>query len=283
MKVRKINMDDFIFDICEANKKIELTSENYFSKEANKKYMSVSKYKNYMQCEFAAKARDEGLYIPKKSDSLLQGSYLDAWCNGDLDKFIANHPELISSRGESKGQLKAEYKKLGDSIETLENDPLCMEYLSGQKQVIFTAKLFDVDWKICVDNYNPAKGRFTDLKCMADFDYIWDDKSRRKVSFVEAWGYNIQMAIYQEVIRLSTGLLLEPFIVAVTKQEIPDKAIMSFDNYELRGKLEEVEENIDRIMYINEGAIEPIRCEKCEYCRQTKRLRIEDIRHHSMI
>ena len=260
-----------------------LTEENYFSNEANKKYMSVSRYKNYIECEHMAKAKDDGLYIPNKSSSLIQGSYIDAWNNGDLDKFVSKHPELISSRGETKGQLKAEYKKIGDAIQPLENDPLCMEYLTGQKQVIFTANLFDIDWKICVDNYKPEAGRFTDLKYMQNFDWIWDSKQGRRVSFVESYGYNIQMAIYRKVIGISTGEWLESFIVAVTKQDVPDKAIVNFTLEELKEKLDEVELHIERIMMITEGEIEPRRCEKCEYCRSTKKLTLKDIRHHSMI
>lgn len=260
-----------------------LTNDNYFSKEANKKYMSVSKYKNYMNCEAMAKAKDDGLYIPEKSSSLIQGSYIDAWCNGELEKFKSNHPELISSRGESKGQLKAEYKKIGDAIETLENDPLCMEYLQGTKQAIYTAEWLGIWWKICIDNDNPDKDRFTDLKYMANFDWAWDAKQGRRVSFVEAWGYNLQMAIYRKIRGLATGEYLDPFIVAVTKQEIPDKAIVSFELAELSAKLDEVEGNIDRVVMIGEGDIEPKRCEKCEYCRMTKMLRKKDIKHHSMI
>lgn len=261
-----------------------LTSENYFSKEANKKYMSVSRFKNYyMQCEAMAKAMDDGTYVLEKSDSLLQGSYIDAWNNGELDKFKEEHPEMISSRGETKGQLKAEYKKINNCIETLSNDPLCMEYLSGQKQVIFTANLFDIDWKVCLDNYKPEKGRFTDLKCMQNFDWIWDSRKGKKVSFVESWGYDIQMAIYRKIVSIATGEYLNPFIVAVTKQDVPDKAIVRFDSTELNDRLNDVEYYIEKIVMINEGIIEPDRCEKCEYCRSTKVLTEKDIKHHYML
>lgn len=264
-----------------------LTSENYFSKEANKKYMSVSRFKNYfMNCEAMAKAKDDGLYTPEKSESLIQGSYIDAWNNGaeDLAKFVEkNHSTLISSRGETKGQLKATYKKIGDCIETLENDPFCMEYLSGQKQMIFTAKLFDIDWKVCLDNYKPEVNRFTDLKCMQNFEWIWNPKEKRKVSFVQSYGYDIQMAIYRKIVGLATGTYLDPFIVAVSKQDTPDKAILSFELDELNRKLDEVEGYVERIIMIGEGELTPRRCEKCEYCRMTKKLTKNDIMHHAMV
>ena len=264
-----------------------LTEDNYFSAENNKKFMSVSRFKRYYtNCEFMAKAQDDGLYTPEKGESLIQGSYIDAWNNGEkaLAKFVEqNHSTLISSRGETKGQLKAAYKKIGDCISTLEKDPLCMEYLSGQKQQIFTAKLFDVDWKVCLDNYKQEANRFTDLKCMQNFEWIWDQKERRKVSFAQSYGYDIQMAIYRKIVGLSTGVYLDPYIVAVSKQDIPDKAIMSFELAELSAKLDEVEEYIERIIMISEGEREPRRCEKCEYCRMTKKLTENDIKHHAQL
>lgn len=283
---------EVIFDICNNiettyNENITLTEDNYFSAENNKKYMSVSRFKRYyMNCEFMAKAQDDGLYVPNKSESLIQGSYIDAWNNGEkaLAKFIEqNNKILISSRGETKGQLKAAYKTVGDCIETLKNDPLCLEYLSGQKQQIFTAKLFDVDWKVCLDNYKPEANRFTDLKCMENFEWMWDAKERKKVTFVQSYGYDIQMAIYRKVVGLATGVYLDPFIIAVSKQKIPDKAILSFELAELNARLDDVENYIERIIMISEGELEPKRCEKCEYCRMTKMLTEKDIRHHAMV
>ena len=43
-----------------------------------------------------------------------------------------------------------------------------------------------------------------------------------KQNFVEAWGYDIQAAIYQAV----EGNRLPFFIAAVTKETVPDKALL---------------------------------------------------------
>lgn len=259
---------------------MELTRDNYFSPEMNQKYMSVSRFKNYLSCEAMAKAIDEGRFTPEQTDCMLQGSYIDAWNNGELDKFKQEHPELISSRGATKGELKAESKKIGDCIATLEEDELCMEYLKGEKQKIFTAELFGVPWKIAVDSYYPEKGRFTDLKCVQNFEWSYIAKEQKRGSFVEAWGYNLQMAVYRQVIELATGEYLDPFIVAVTKQDIPDKAIITFEQVELYEQLNKIEDHLDRIMAVVDGENEPRRCGKCKYCRMTKKLTLEDIKHH---
>ena len=86
------------------------------------------------------------------------------------------------------------------------------------------------------------------------------------------YGYDIQMAVYQEIIRQNTGHIYNPFVVAVTKESTPDKAIIHFDEKELREALEYVSEHIGRVMHSKNGQRPPTRCGKCEYCRQTKKL-----------
>lgn len=262
---------------------MELTRENYYSAEAGRAYMSVSRFKNYLSCEAMAKAIDNGEFTPEQTDCMLQGSYLDAWNNGELEEFKQKPLKLFSSRGETKGMLKSEYRKVGDCIAALEADELCMEFLKGEKQQIFTAELFGIPWKIAVDSYCPEKNRFTDLKLMKDFEWSWSPREQRRVSFVVAWGYNLQMAVYRKVIALATGVYLDPFIVAVTKQDIPDKAIITFQKEELIEQLERVEDHLDRVLAIIDGHIAPHRCGKCKYCRMTKTLTLDDIKHHSEI
>ena len=260
-----------------------LTSENYFSKEANEQYMSVSRFKNYLSCEAMALAIDKGDFTPEQSDALLQGSYIDAWNNGELDKFKRENPALYATQGKNKGELYAKYQDINDCISTLENDALCMEFLSGQKQVIFTAEMFGIPWKICIDSFNPDKNRLVDLKCVKDFEWQWDSGEKRRVSFVEAWKYHLQLAVYRKVTALSTGIYYTPYIVAVTKQDIPDKAIVTFEQNELNEQLDKIEDYLPRILDVIEGVRQPHRCNKCVYCRSTKVLTLKDIKHHSSI
>ena len=62
-----------------------LTAENYYSKEANKEYMSVSQYKDFagtygkMACEFSAVEKLEERWEQKKTTPLLVGSYVDSY------------------------------------------------------------------------------------------------------------------------------------------------------------------------------------------------------------
>ena len=96
-----------------------LNKENYFSKEANAEYWSVSQFKAFNRCEAAGLAEARGIYEREETDALLIGSYVDAYFSGELEyspngtttKCIANeaadswrnsHTRRISSVGSSR-------------------------------------------------------------------------------------------------------------------------------------------------------------------------------------
>ncbi|GKU76883.1 PD-(D/E)XK nuclease-like domain-containing protein [Paenibacillus sp. L3-i20] len=254
---------------------MRLTEENYYSKEANQYYMSVSQFKDFDKCEASALAKINGLYEEPKIDCFLIGSYVGASIEGKyaLDKFIAEHPEIISSQGKTKGELKTEYKHGDRMVKTLLDDPVCSQMLEGDKEVIVTAELLGVLWKAKLDVYNPNEGRIVDLKTVKGLhERYW--KNGKWVSFVENFGYVLQMAVYTELERIESSRIsmLEPLIVAVSKEETPDKAVICFDEESLNYELLMVSEKLPRIISVKEGIEEAKRCEKCRYCRQTKKV-----------
>ena len=107
-----------------------------------------------------------------------------------------------------------------------------------------------------------------DLKCMKDFEDIWDDESREWMSFAEFWGYDIQGAIYQKVDKR----LLPFVIVGATKEPEPNIEAMYIPDEDLSFALSEVETMSPRYAAIKRGEIEPAGCGKCAYCRSVKRL-----------
>ena len=80
-----------------------LTNENYFAPESSQSYMSVSQFKSFLDCEARTMAELNGEYHKATTDSLLIGSYVDAFFEGTLQSFISAHPEMqiISSSGYS--------------------------------------------------------------------------------------------------------------------------------------------------------------------------------------
>lgn len=254
-----------------------LEKANYYSLKADNEYFSVSQYKNFVKCSAREMARLRGELPKITNEAFLVGQYVHSWSEGTLDKFKEEHPEIISSRGVSKGKLKSSFVVAENMIKALSNDPLCMEVIEGEKEVMFTGELFGVKWKILVDVLNLEKGYFADLKTTQGIY-----KKYSNGCFIDQYGYIEQMAIYREIIRQNTGKLLQPYIVAVTKEDVPDKAVILIEGFYLDEKLEEIGYLMDDFRKIKNGDLEPIRCEECDYCKSTKKvsriLRLEDLR-----
>jgi len=248
-----------------------LTDDNYFSQESNIHYMSVSQFKQGVECEARMVAELKGEYKRPYSTALTVGSFIHSAFESDdvHNKFIDDNYDLLTTKAK---KLKSEFVQANQMINVLKDDPFCMYALQGEKEVIYTGELFGIDWKIKIDNINHEKKFFSDIKSTQELrKRYWSDRFKRYVSFVEAYGYDIQMAVYQEIIRQNTGYVYNPFIVAVTKESTPDKAIIHFDQEELKNALEYVSEHIESVQCAKETRL-GMRCEKCEYCRQTKKL-----------
>lgn len=268
-----------------------LTQENYYSTEANMAYMSASQYKAFCQCEAAALAELQGEWVQPSTQALLVGGYIDAWFAGELPVYQAQHPELFKR----DGTLKAEYLKAQDVIARMESDELYSMLMSGQKQVVRTGLIAGVPFKVKIDSlldgdacrrivkkFPQAQaalgfcdGAIVDQKAMKDMATVWSEEEHCRLPFVEAWGYDLQGAIYQAV----EGNML-PFVLAVgTREDPPDLAALYISDEDLEAKLYEVEDLAPHFQEIKEGRIPPTRCEHCAYCRATRKLnRIIDYR-----
>lgn len=243
-----------------------LTSENYFSTENQMKYCGSSQLKAFLKCEAAALAEASGNYEREHTTALLVGSYVDAHFEGTLDIFKAHHPELFKR----DGTLKADYSKAEYIISRIEQDEFFMSFMDGEKQKIMTGEISGVPVKIKIDSYFPDK--IVDLKIMKDFSPVYRPEEG-KLTFIEAWGYDLQGALYQEIVRQNTGEKLPFFIAAATKENEPDLGVFEIPQELLDFELDKAKEVLPRIDAIKRGLIEPERCERCEYCRATKVLR----------
>ena len=236
-----------------------LTNENYYTVEANREYMSVSQYKDFKKCEAMAMAVLRGEWEKPKTTALLVGSYVDAWFEGTLEQFKAEHKEIFKK----DGSLKADYIQAEEMIAFMQKDPKFMAYMAGEKQVIMTSEFFGTKWKIKIDSYHPGK-MVVDGKVMRSMERIMGK------SFVEHWSYDFQMAVYSEVVRRVTGLDLETYLGVVTKQDPPDKEVIHIPKWRREENLAEIKRDMPRILAVKTGKQAPERCGICEYCRATK-------------
>jgi len=272
---------------------LKLTDENYYSPEANWQYMSASQFKSFRKCEAAALAELRGEWSRPSSTALLVGSYVDAYFSHELPQFMRRNPGLRKK----DGTLKAEFQNAHTIAQRLERDKLARMLLAGGHQVIKTGQINGVWYKakydslleedqveaICkefpeVRQLVPFGGAvIVDLKCMRDFEPIWDEDMMEKVSFVNYWGYDIQGAIYQHL----DGRNAPFVIVGVTKEAEPDITAIHIPDEDLEVALHYVEELSARYAAIKRGEIQPMGCGKCAYCKSHKAL--TGIKHYKEV
>lgn len=259
----------------------KITADNYYSQPINMAYMSASQFKSFMRCEAAALAEVRGDVVRAETDALLVGSYVDAHFSNEMEAFRAQHPGIFT-RG---GELKASFLKAEQVIARIERDPLFTAMLAGKTQEIRTGAIGGVPFKIKTDSLlnegqcEKIAGRFpdmaqhlfltsgaiVDLKVMRDLDMVWMP-GKGRVPFVEAWGYDLQLAIYQAV----TGGDLPCFIAAATKEEEPNIEVFMMPQEELDTRLMTVEELAPRYQAIKQGRLRPEGCGACAWCRAGK-------------
>ena len=257
-------MDNFDLKVDEALNE-PLTNENYFSAANSLKYMGSSQFKAFLSCESGALAELNGEYPREETTALLVGSYVDAHFEGTLDIFRAKHPEIFKK----DGGLKSEYLQADYIIQRVERDPVFMKYMAGEKQVIMVGEISGVPYKIKIDSYHEGKA-IVDLKCMRDFSKQWDNG--KYVNFIDFWRYDIQGAIYQEIVRQNTGKQLPFILAAATKEKETDLGLFEIPQDVLDMALAEVVEKSPIFNEIKQGKIPPNRCEICNSCRFTKKL-----------
>lgn len=251
-----------------------LNDDNYYSQEANKSYMSVSQFKQFhgsygrLGCEFQAMEELEGRWENKQTDAMLQGSYVDSYFEGTLDKFKKDHPQMYKQNGE----LMAKYQKCEEIIARAERDEYFMKFMSGEKQVIMTGEIAGAKWKIKMDSYIPDVA-IVDLKVMANITKLNWVPDIGYLDWVRYWGYDLQGAVYQEVVRQNTGKKLPFFLAALSKEEEPDIRIIQVTQNYLDEAIACVETCMPRINLVKSGEFKPDKCDVCDCCKHNRVLK----------
>lgn len=262
-------MNDFVLD-----------DSTYYSIEANKRYCSASQFKDIHGCPFLpgcearAMATINGEYEREVTNALLVGSILDAlWENDDPQYIAERFPDCISSRGATKGQLKSEFQLALKMYQVGLNSKTFCAYMSGNKQTIMVGTIADLPYKIKIDSFIDGKA-IVDLKTTKTLDrtertFVKD--SGERLTFFRGYGYDIQLAIYREIVRQNTGEILRCYLACVDKEKHPICDVIELTPKMLDEALEKVKRGSQKIIMLKNGEIQPIRCERseCDYCRDT--------------
>lgn len=257
-----------------AAKPFVLTPKNYYSPEANKLYLSNSSFKSLYgypgspwPCESAA------LYGPSESsEALLVGGYVDAAFESDtaLAEF-KEHNKMGLMLKSGKGY----YKFVTDAdiaIARARQDPVFMSYLDGNHQTVLTGEIAGHPFRIKMDDYKPGE-RITDLKYVKSAGDAYNEHLKRRVTFIEDYGYDIQGAIYQEIEYQNSGQRLPFYIAYITKEDVPDIGVVEIPQAMLDDALEYVKLQLSARPLLDVRT-HPASCNRrsCAWCRDQKKL-----------
>ena len=200
-----------------------LTPETYFSVEADQEYMSVSQFKAFRACQSKA------LYNIEQPDAtfkeaFLQGSFFEALVAGDPKLFMAQHPEMISTRGSTAGKLKSEFQRVVNAAEKFNSQKFFRDIIEKcEKQVILTGEICGVPVKCCLDLFDRETFSIYDIKCMKDFNEQWSKEEKRYIPWYYSWGYVLQLAVYRLIVKQNFNCEPKEIgLLAASKEEIPD-------------------------------------------------------------
>ena len=180
-------------------RKFILTEENYHSRAARKRWLSSSDVKAAKRCEAAWLADYQGkIKHDESKPAFAFGHLFEAALTlpgPRYQKYLAAHPELCSSRGPTKGQLRAEFAAAPELAHAVRRSP----YLWGivrrsKKQVILTGELNGMPVR-CMMDLVDRDGSIYDLKAMRSFLPIYDTTREEYLDWWAYWGYPIQLHI----------------------------------------------------------------------------------------
>jgi len=250
---------------------IILTSENYFSKEADEEYMSVSQFKTFEKCEAEALELINADIDSTKKTAFLEGQFFESIVTGNKQLFIAQHPEIISKRGATMGEVKADFKKVIAAAEKFESQAFFKNIIKKcEKQVILTGKICGIKIKGALDLFDKKTNSIYDIKCMKDFKETWSSKEKVYVPWYYTYNYVLQLAIYRELVRQNFGEPQEIGLLAATKEEVPDIQALKFDSRLLDDELEYFKSKVQHYDNLKKGLEKPTQCGICDYCKRNK-------------
>lgn len=255
-----------------------LTKDNYYQLEAGKEYMSVSQFKDFEKCESYALAKITGDWIDSDKKAFQEGRFGEFVLLNDSEEayneYLANNKELAKKGGE----LYANFDRIKQNAERVKKDSFFMSFLKGDQQQLLTADIAGVKVKGLLDIL--ADDKIVDIKFIASFDDIYDKKEKRYKNFAEAYQYDIQGAVYRELVRQATGKTLPFYLACITKETTADFNLFEIPAKWLDTQLEYFKEKAKHYNRLKNGSIkEAEACMKCEYCKSIKSIVEPEILH----
>lgn len=248
---------------------MKLTESNYHSDEARQLYLSASAIKQAKRCEFS-------FCHPKQDNfksAFIAGHLFELLVTNDingLNQLYTEHPEIVSSRGDTKGQLKTEYRDVSICAERVRSQPFLCDLIDrADKQVILTGTILGEPVRMMSDLI--VDDWIIDLKTAKDFKKVWSDETDTYVEWWQGWNYPIQMWIYKEIARQNGLKINHTGLIGVSKANYDIQAVEISEDLLSQAKADTLYV-IGRIKDMRNGS-EPLRCECCPTCIELKEVR----------
>lgn len=272
----------------------DVTQQNYYEKDTQQNFLSATVFKGFLECEAKGVAMMKGTYTPFATDNaLLYGQYVHSYYESKEahDSYIKDNWDRFYTQ---RGTKRAETKNMDKAIEALNNngafnklylDPrneyekiVTGDIVASDQDDIFLTDYTEppkIEWIGKLDMVNPASKVIGDIKTSADFYKSYTDINGNKTDFIRAFGYDIQMAVYQYLLSISTGQLYVPIIFVVSKKNFTTQAI-EIPQSRLDECLELVREREQRVNdlmkeVVNDSPSTAQPCGVCDYCISQQR------------
>ena len=261
---------------------IDLTDENYYTPPANNitrgGYMGHHQMKAFVRCPAAWLAEYVlGEWKSPATEALAVGAlaHSAALTPEENDAVLEEYADILTTKSGAMGAKARQAVALGTLVR---EKPELTEYVEGSYEEIVTGTIGGIPWKGKLDIVNHDRRTFTDLKFVRNAhgtEYI--ERLRCRGSFVFAFDYDLQMAIYQELLWQQYGEVYTPYIIAIgkptTKRPTPDIVVYPFDAAAaFERRLEETVDRVATMLYALRGSSPFARCEgdECDYCARTR-------------
>lgn len=243
----------------------------------NKLRVSLDTLMNYRTCPSRAAAIEGGQFYDQKKDKqwLIKEYVLTSLKGGrELDDFKNTYKEILFAT-KKPNQLLKDYQIADTMSEILKADPYLMEAYSGENDVVVKSEIRNVIIESRLDSINVSKSTIVTLAVMTGlYNLKYNSTFNQEIPQLadDILTGNLDMLAWTNsyLAKKTFNKDFFNFIMAVSKENTPDKELVFISDDLLNQGKEKLLETLDYYLQVKEDGLVPQGCGKCDYCRANK-------------